>query len=635
MATLAVLTAVAVMTPLAGAAEGNGVQLGVSEGTNIAVTATADGRTVVFDLYDRLWRVDRRGGMAEPITGPELALRRPDARADGTLVAEGGDGAEQRLWLVDADGAATPLTDGTARDKAPRWYPDGRRVIFSSDRGGSMDLYTVAVDEGTVTPLTITPGTDELEPTVSASGRITAWITRTENRWELWLRDGEASPRLAYAAGHRLSAPSVRPDDSVIVVVEEPPEGPQLTAVILSEPILAKPLAEGEDFFRRPVHWLGRNRLLYTADGRIRSRGFGELRGHDVAWTAWIPVQAPPGIETSLDADAPLLHHGRYVIRPGRLFDGIGPVYRENVDVVIEDDRIVEVSPRRPREGMDVIAFPDAVLMPGLIQLGLGEEAGADDGPRLLGCGVTTVIDLPSPGGNPGPPAGWNEGAVPGPALVAGRAADGGLVDVRAIDRRAERLARIRAARASGATVITDRTYPDLAVGASLLAAGSGLPASPAGRSYADVSRLLAASGARRISDRADAAGACSARDRLARDERHDTTAYDALRRQTAEAARLVGLEASRGTIAAGLRADLLLVGGDPLRDAADAAELRAVIAGGRFFTPAGLNAALNTAETSENLTIIDESGAMSPIGDTFDIRDADEESGHRPPVWR
>jgi len=608
------------------------VELGVSRGTNIAVTASADGKALFFDLYDRLWRLDRRGGMAEPLTGPELALSRPDVRNDGTIVAEGGDGSGHKLWLVQPDGNARPLTDGAGRDTAPRWYPDGRRVIFSSDRAGSMDLYAVDVEDGTVSALTRTPGTDELDPAVSASGRFTAWITRTASRWELWLQDGAAAPRLLHSADHPLSAPSIRPDDSVVVVVEEAPQGAQLTAVILSEPTLAKPLAEGEDFFRRPVEWLGRNRLLYTADGRIRSRGFGELQAREIAWTAWISLPGPPGLESGLDGEAPLLHHGRYVIRAGRVFDGSSPGYREGVDVVVEDDRIVEVSEQRPREGIDVLAFPDAVLMPGLVQLGLGEDTREDSGPLLLGCGITTVVDLPVPTGNqPSPPAGWNTGLVPGPALVSGRTPAGGLVDVRGIANRGERMTLIREARAGGSTVITDRLYPDLAAGASLLAAGSALPTSPAGRRYGDVRRLLALSGARRIADGPDTAGDCSVRERLQRLQLQGESPYEALRRHTADAARLVGLEESRGMVSPGMRADLLLLGGDPLREGEGAAELRAVIAGGRFFTPAGLNVTPAPVDVSENLTINGESGQMSPNRDSFDISIRDGSSWRYP----
>jgi len=630
---LAVLAGVAAAVPAAA------VELGVSEGTNIAVTASADGRTLVFDLYGRLWRLDRRGGMAEPLTGPALDLRRPDMRDDGTIVAEGDDGSARKLWLVEPDGTTRMLTDGEGRDASPRWYPGGRRVVFSSDRAGSADLYAIDVTDGTVSALTRTPGTDELDPAISASGRLTAWITRTAARWELWLRDGAAAPRLVHSAAHRLSAPSIRPDDSVIVLVEDAPDGAQLTAVILSDPAVAKPLAREEDFFRRPVEWLGRNRLAYTADGRIRTRVFGELRAREVPWTAWISPAGPPGIHSDLDGDTPLLHHGRYVVRAGRVFDGSGPAYRAGIDVVVEDDRIVEVGERRQRDGVEVLEFPDAVLMPGLLQLGLGDGVRADDGPLLLACGVTTVVELPSPDANrPTPPDGWNAGTVPGPALVSGRTPDGGLADVRGIRDRARRLERIREARSAGATVITDRLYPDLEAGASLLGAGSELPTSPAGRRYEDVRRLLAASGARRIADRPDNPGPCSVQEQLRRLQNQGASAYEALRRHTAEAAGLVGLEDSRGRLEAGRRADMLLVAGDPLRQVADAAEVRAVIAGGRFFTPAGLTVSRDPqspAEVSDNLTESDDSELLSPISDSFDIMESSGESWHYPPVPR
>ena len=92
-------------------------------------------------------------------------------RGDGTIVAEGDDGAARKLWLVAARRFGPAADRRRGRDRAPRWYPDGRRVIFSSDRAGSMDLYAVDVTDGTVSALTRTPGTDErTRPSPQAAG---------------------------------------------------------------------------------------------------------------------------------------------------------------------------------------------------------------------------------------------------------------------------------------------------------------------------------------------------------------------------------------------------------------------------------------------------------------------------------
>ncbi len=51
------------------------------------------------------------------------------------------------LYLLPVQGGtATPLTTGMAYDSQPRFSPDGERVVFVSDRDGSENLWTIAVD---------------------------------------------------------------------------------------------------------------------------------------------------------------------------------------------------------------------------------------------------------------------------------------------------------------------------------------------------------------------------------------------------------------------------------------------------------------------------------------------------------
>ena len=59
----------------------------------------------------------------------------------------------------------------------------------------------------------------------------------------------------------------------------------------------------------------------------------------------------------------------------------------------------------------------------------------------------------------------------------------------------------------------------------------------------------------------------------------------EALRAATLHAAALLG-DADAGTIAAGKRADLVLLDGDPLADIANTRKIRAVVYGGRLLQP-------------------------------------------------
>src|SRR6185369_8160552 len=57
-------------------------------------------------------------------------------------------GAHRAIWTLPAKGGA-PVTvvDDAYYNWSPVWYPDGRFLYFASNRGGSMNLWRVAIDE--------------------------------------------------------------------------------------------------------------------------------------------------------------------------------------------------------------------------------------------------------------------------------------------------------------------------------------------------------------------------------------------------------------------------------------------------------------------------------------------------------
>ncbi|HTJ44494.1 MAG TPA: hypothetical protein VL463_20460 [Kofleriaceae bacterium] len=85
------------------------------------------------------------------------------------------------LWIVAAELDAQPLriTDFGGDDLAPAWTPDGGALVFASDRGGTFDLWRIAVApdgahmraRGKPVQLTKAPGA-ELAPSVAPDGRI-------------------------------------------------------------------------------------------------------------------------------------------------------------------------------------------------------------------------------------------------------------------------------------------------------------------------------------------------------------------------------------------------------------------------------------------------------------------------------
>jgi hypothetical protein len=66
------------------------------------------------------------------------------------------------LFSVDPDGGdALRLTTDNGEDFDPSWSPDGASIVWTSDRGGTYDLYSMRADGSGVTPVTSSAGLDE------------------------------------------------------------------------------------------------------------------------------------------------------------------------------------------------------------------------------------------------------------------------------------------------------------------------------------------------------------------------------------------------------------------------------------------------------------------------------------------
>ncbi len=86
-------------------------------------------------------------------------------------------GGQRDIWTVGAQGGEpVAVTNDPALDWNPIWSPDGRYLYFASDRGGSMNLWRVAIDEssgkllGAPEPVT-TPATYSGYISFSRNGR--------------------------------------------------------------------------------------------------------------------------------------------------------------------------------------------------------------------------------------------------------------------------------------------------------------------------------------------------------------------------------------------------------------------------------------------------------------------------------
>jgi serine/threonine-protein kinase len=107
--------------------------------------------------------VDRQGHET-PLPTPARAFVSPRISPDDTRVVVNTYDQESDLWVSDlARKTFTRLTFDPGIDLSPLWTPEGRRVVFSSNRAGAYNPYVRAAD-GTGTDTRLVAGTNPMYP---------------------------------------------------------------------------------------------------------------------------------------------------------------------------------------------------------------------------------------------------------------------------------------------------------------------------------------------------------------------------------------------------------------------------------------------------------------------------------------
>jgi Tol biopolymer transport system component len=82
------------------------------------------------------------------------------------------------------------LTTGLSRDRQPAYSPDGRRVIFASNRSGNIDLWTVDLQTRELRQLTDDLAID-YDPAYTSDGKRIVWTSNRGGNMEIWIADAD------------------------------------------------------------------------------------------------------------------------------------------------------------------------------------------------------------------------------------------------------------------------------------------------------------------------------------------------------------------------------------------------------------------------------------------------------------
>jgi Tol biopolymer transport system component/cytosine/adenosine deaminase-related metal-dependent hydrolase len=376
-----------------------------------------DGRRIAFRALNDLWLM-QIGMKPVPMFRDRFYKCDPDFSPDGGRLAYSSDrGGTLDLWIRDLHtGADEQLTHLPHAAVSARWSPDAKTVAFLDQTGS---LHSVDVASGAVRKeydALWEPG----RPTWSPDGKFIAmaafkpYSARYREGLSEILVIERASRRATYVPALPERSLGTRGDDGPLWSPDGKYMAVAVESVLWILPVdangrLTGPARRLNDEVTDAPSWSGDSKtLLYLSNGRLRLIDIDGGAPRDVSmpltWSRARPgAYRNAGSATAIEAGpshAGAAAPNRIIVRVSRLWDGMGPDYRHNVDVVIDGHRIASVMPSTAARPSDAnarfIDAPQLTMMPGLVDMHThrqmqGYSYGDRQGRLWLAMGVTST----------------------------------------------------------------------------------------------------------------------------------------------------------------------------------------------------------------------------------------------------
>ncbi len=244
-----------------------------------AVSQNGDQIAVKFRLYDIVTGAELGQGLQLAGTAPawrRMAHKISDmayARITGetgyfdtriVFVSESGPKGDRqkRLAIMDQDGANIRyLTDGSALVLAPRFSPNGDRVLYTSYETGFPKIYLLDTQTGARRVLESGSGTMSFAPRFAPNGQQLVYSLTQAGNTDLYSMDLNTGQSVRLTSSPAIeTAPSFSPDGSQIVF-ESDRSGSQQLYIMPASGGEAKRISFGEGRYGTPV-WSPRGDLI-------------------------------------------------------------------------------------------------------------------------------------------------------------------------------------------------------------------------------------------------------------------------------------------------------------------------------------------------------------------------------------
>ncbi|SDI29526.1 Imidazolonepropionase [Alteribacillus persepolensis] len=364
----------------------------------VAPKLSPNGEQVAFVALNDLWLWDIGEEEPRALTDDSYLEVSPTWSPDGEKIAYSSDkqGTED-LYILDLkSGEEERLTSISGAEVFADWSPDGNRIAFQDQDGATytVDVETKEVEE-VIEPLT-QPGPPAWGPdseTIALAAMNTFSDRFREGRNQILTADVETGTKnyseplpaepFKSLSNRGNSGPVWSPNGEYMAYVVES----QLYVASVDEngEIEGDPQLITEEIAESPSWGGDSNTLLYLAKGgefKLASVDEGEVETLDFNMK-WQPEQPS----------------GQTVIHAGKLWDGTGSELQEDVDIIVEGNRIAGIEPHQDNRNGNVIDASDLTVMPGLWDAHIHKQEqnpmlGSRQGQQLLSFGITSTMSM-------------------------------------------------------------------------------------------------------------------------------------------------------------------------------------------------------------------------------------------------